>query len=1090
MSQPGYYRYATIAADAIVFVCEDDLWTVPRGGGVARRLTASSGEVSTPRLSPDGSLVAFVGRDEGNPEVYVMPSAGGVPRRLTFLGSDACSVSGWSPDGESILFASDAAWPFAKETRGYRISKDGGAPEALELGHLRTMSQHSDGRFVLGRNNDDPARWKRYKGGTAGDLWVDREGNGTFSRLITLNGNPCWPMWIGDRIAFLSDHEGIGNIYSVLPDGSDLRRHSNETDYFARFPSTDGTSIVYTAGAEICLLDPANDSVTRVAVDAVSPAAQTARRFVDVGEGLEHFALGPDGTTLALVSRGRPFTMPLWEEAVTGHGAGSSVRYRWAEWLHDGTRFVCVSDGSGAERLEIHATTGDDAPQNVTEEDIGRVTELAASPTADIVAVANHRHELLLVDLNDKRVRIIDSGTASRMHDLTFSPDGRWLAYCCAPSMGSGGTANPDTAILRIAKVKSGAVHDVTPLLRVDRSPAWDPEGKYLYFISTRDFNPVYDALQFDLSFPQASRPFVVTLRADVPSPFVPKPSPLHRDKHREDEDDYKREFKPVRIDIDFEGIGGRILGFPVEEGQYGQIVAAKGRALFTQFQLRGIKPQGNNWDDEDETGTLVAYDFEQQRAAAVAHDVAEIRLGGDYRTLVYTSHEKMRAIEASVDLPENGEDENKSTQDQPGRRTGWLDLTRASVLVEPREEWAQMYDEAWRVEAEQFWDASMSGVDWNLVHDRYAKLLPLVRTRAELSDVIWEMFGELGTSHAYEIGGDHRRPPQYRRGFLGADLSWDEKAGGYRIQHIYRGDSWNREIDSPLAEPGLDVHEGDVITAIGGRAVNPKLSADELLVDTAGRDVALTVTGKKGRRRIIVHALRDERMLRYRAWVEGNRKFVHAQTDGRVGYLHIPDMGPWGFSEFHRGFLSEFNRDALIVDVRYNRGGHVSPLLLEKLVRKRIGYDVSRFGPPLPYPPESVAGPMVALTNQFAGSDGDIFSHAFKLYKLGPLVGKRTWGGVIGINPYHRLVDGTVTTVPEFSMWFVDVGWKVENYGTDPDYDIDIAPQDERAGVDPQMQKALELIAQARATATNGKPHFDARPSLALPGTLVTAKN
>ena len=283
MSQPGYYRYATIAADAIVFVCEDDLWTVPRGGGVARRLTASSGEVSTPRLSPDGSLVAFVGRDEGNPEVYVMPSGGGVPRRLTFLGSDACSISGWSPDGEHVLFASDAAWPFAKETRGYRISKDGGAPESLELGHLRTMSQHPDGRFVLGRNSDDPARWKRYKGGTAGDLWVDRDGNGTFSRLITLNGNPCWPMWIGERIAFLSDHEGIGNIYSVLPDGSDLRRHSNEADYFARFPSTDGTSIVYTAGAEICLLDPANDSVTRVAIDAVSPAAQTARRFVDVG---------------------------------------------------------------------------------------------------------------------------------------------------------------------------------------------------------------------------------------------------------------------------------------------------------------------------------------------------------------------------------------------------------------------------------------------------------------------------------------------------------------------------------------------------------------------------------------------------------------------------------------------------------------------------------------------------------------------------------------------------------------------------------------------------------------------------------------
>jgi tricorn protease len=383
-----------------------------------------------------------------------------------------------------------------------------------------------------------------------------------------------------------------------------------------------------------------------------------------------------------------------------------------------------------------------------------------------------------------------------------------------------------------------------------------------------------------------------------------------------------------------------------------------------------------------------------------------------------------------------------------------------------------------------------MSGVDWNLVRERYAKLLPLIRTRSELSDLMWEMLGELGTSHAYEIGGDHRRPPQYRRGFLGADYAWDASAGGYTITKIYRGDSWNREIDSPLAEPGLDVREGDTIVAVGGRSLSAEHDPDQMLVNAADREVQLTIAGRKrGRRRVIVRALRDERMLRYRAWVEANRAYVHGRTDGRVGYLHIPDMGPWGFSEFHRGYLSEFNRDALIVDVRYNRGGHVSPLLLEKLARKRVGYDIPRWGPPMPYPPESVGGPMVALTNQFAGSDGDIFSHCFKLYGLGPLIGKRTWGGVIGINPYHRLVDGTITTQPEFSFWFVDVGWSVENYGTDPDYDIDIAPHDAKAGVDPQMEKALELVAQLKAASPNGKPRFDARPNLGIPGALTPAQ-
>jgi tricorn protease len=1090
MSLIGYYRYAAVSRDTVVFVCEDDLWNVSRAGGTARRLTAGSGEISTPRISPDGTTIAFVARDEGGPEVYTMPVGGGVPKRITFLGSDACTISGWTPDGAAILFCTDAGAPFARETHAYRVAADGGVPEPLRLGHARSLSQHADGRIVIGRNNDDPARWKRYKGGTAGDLWIDRDGTGTFGRLISLVGNPVWPMWVGERVFFLSDHEGVGNIYSVSPDGSDLRRHTHETEYFVRFPSTDGTTIAFTAGAAIYTLDPASDAVTRLDVETPSSAPQLARRFIEIGDHLEHFAPSPDGTSLALVSRGAPFTMPLWEEAVASHGAGSRVRYRAAEWLHDSKRFVCVSDEGGAEHLEVRDAAGESPARTVAAgADIGRVVELAASPAADVVALSNHRHELLIVDLESEKVRTIDTSPASHITNLAFSPDGRWLAYACAVQPDAVSSANADTSIIRVAKVKSGVVHDVTPLLRVDRSPAWDPEGKYLYFISTRDFNPVYDALQFDLSFPQASRPFLVTLRDDVANPFVPKPAPLHKDQKPEDDgdDDRKPSDKPPRIDIDFDGITGRILGFPVDEGDYEQIVAAKGRALFTQFPLRGIKPEGNAWADPDESATLIAYDFEQQRSAQLAAEVQKIRIAADHRTLVYESHDRMRAIDAAAELPDEPQDDPKAGSD-PSRRSGWLDLSRASVEISPQDEWRQMYDEAWRMQREQFWDETMSGIDWDLVHERYRKLLPLARTRTELSDLLWEMLGELGTSHAYEIGGDHRRPPQYRRGFLGADLAWNEDAGGYEIAKLYRGDSWNRDIDSPLAQPGLAIHEGDVVYAIGGRTLSTTVTPDELLVNAAGRDVALTVgSRKKDKRRVVVRALRDERMLRYRAWVDANRAFVHERTGGRVGYVHIPDMGPWGFSEFHRGYLSEFNRDALVVDVRYNRGGHVSPLLIEKLARKRVGWDVSRYGPPTPYPPESVAGPIVALTNQFAGSDGDIFSHVFKLYKLGPLVGKRTWGGVIGINPYHRLVDGTITTQPEFSFWFVDVGWKVENYGTDPDVDIDIAPHDDRAGFDPQMHKALELLEAARAS-MNGKPHFDGRPRLALPTELASS--
>jgi len=1065
----GYYRTPHIHGDVLVFITEDDVWTATVAGGIARRLTSSAGECSLPRISPDGTQLAYVGRDEGHPEIWIMPAVGGPARRLTFLGAEALYLSGWSHDGSEIYFTSDAASPFVRETLAFGVPSAGGAVRKLELGHAMSIAIAANGATLIGRNAVDPARWKRYRGGTAGQLWVDARGDGTFARLgRDIAGNIVWPMWVAGRAFFLSDHEGIGNIYSCATDGSDLKRHTDEREYYARFPSTDGTRIVYACGAQIVLLDPRDGSVRRIDVQTPSNAPQIARRFVDAGDILEDYAPSPDGTSLGIVTRGRTYAMPLWEEAVTEYGADDGARRRSLVWLHDGKRVAYIDDSAGYERIAIEPADRSEPAAYLTGEGLGRITELAASPVDDTLAFANHRHELHVLAPHGEP-RLLDTSLGWRVTDLAFSPDGAYLAYTWSPAH--------ETAIIRIADLAAGTVHDATTALRMDRAPAWDPEGKYLYFISTRDFNPVYDALQFDLSFPQAMRPFVATLRKDVANPFVPKPAPIHRAKDDDrDEDDEKSE-KPAAIAIDFDGLPQRMLGFPVDEGHYEQIAGAKGRAVFSQFPVRGIHPLSR--DTEEHGGTLVAYDFEQQRSAIIAQDIDDFALGTDGRTLVYASHSKLRVIDASIELPEDEEEAKSPTE--MNRRSGWLDLDRISVPVEPRSEWRQMYAEAWRLQRENFWDESMSGVDWDAVFARYAALLARLRTRTELSDLIWEMQGELGTSHAYEIGGDFRIPPQYKRGFLGADYDWDEAAKGYRISRIYRGDSWDRDLDSPLAEPGIDIRAGDVIVAIGGRNLTHDIPPGAMLVNQAARDVTLTIERDGERSRVLVRTLRDERQLRYRAWVEENRRIVHERTNGKVGYLHIPDMGPWGFAEFHRGYLSEFDRAGLIVDVRYNRGGHVSPLLLEKLARKRVGYDVSRYGPASPYPPESVTGPIVALTNQFAGSDGDIFSHCFKIYKLGPLVGMRTWGGVVGINPYHRLIDGTLTTQPEYSFWFTDVGWGVENYGTDPDIEVDIAPQDSRSGHDPQMEKALSLIADALEKHPPRKP-FEPRPQRGHP--------
>ncbi|HEY7994750.1 MAG TPA: PDZ domain-containing protein [Candidatus Eremiobacteraceae bacterium] len=1081
MKNAGYYRCPTINGDTIVFACEDDLWSVETTGGIARRLTAGRGDCIFPRFSPDGASIAFVGRDEWHPEVFVMPAGGGAARRLTFLGAEVSTVNGWTTDGKSVVFTTDARVPFLRNLAAYTVPADGGEAKSLDLGHVATIALARNGAIVIGRNNLDAARWKRYRGGTAGDLWIDAAGKGTFKRLISVNGNPSWPMFVADRVYFVSDHEGVGNIYSCTPDGSGLKRHTDHADYYVRFPSTDGSRIVYTAGSKIYVYDHAAQRESEVAVEAPSSTPQRARRFVDAAPNLEHFAPHPEGHSLALIARGQPYAMPNWEEGVTHLGTGSRIRYRMSEWLHDGERVVFVDDADGFERVRVVRADGSSDPDPITQTDIGRVIEMVASPVADVVALSNHRQELLLVDVTAKTIRTIDRSPHARIADLAFSPDGRWIAYSWE--------TNADSSIIRIADTSTGEIHDVTTPLRVDRSPAFDPDGKFLFFLSTRDFNPIYDALQFDLGFPHAMRPFLVTLTKDAGSPFVPKLKPVVKRRADEKKEEPQSTAPSAPVAIDFDGISTRVVGFPVEEGRYDRIAGLKGRAVFTSYPVRGSLE--SPWMDPEGSpeGSLIAYDFDEQTHFTIASDVVDFRVASDHRTVAYRSGKQLRVIDALDRSGDQGE--RRRAPRDPGRRTGWVDLGRINVEIDPVAEWAQMYDEAWRLQREQFWDERMTHVDWQLVHDRYGALLPRLRTRGELSDLIWEMQGELGTSHAYEMGGDYRTPPQYKRGFLGADLSWDPSAGGYRIDRILRGDSWDRTADSPLAEPGLGIAEGDVIVAVGGQPVSATRSPDELLVNSADTVVALTLAGgpDRAKRRVAVHTLKGERSLRYRAWVNANRDEVHRRTNGRVGYLHIPDMGPWGFAEFHRGYLSEFDRDALIVDVRFNRGGHVSSLLLEKLARKRVGYDVSRWGVPRPYPPESVRGPMVGLTNQFAGSDGDIFSHCFKLYKLGPLVGKRTWGGVIGIWPRHPLVDGTVTTQPEFSFWFTDVGWNVENYGTDPDYDVDIAPHDSHAGRDPQMDKALELALSALESNATVIPDFADRPSLPIPTSLPPRK-
>jgi tricorn protease len=1077
---PGYLRQPSLHGDTVVFVCEDDLWRASVDGGDAQRLTAGLSEPATPCLSPDGAWIAYTGRDEQHAEVWLMPAAGGGARRLTWLGSEL-AVRGWTPEGR-ILFCSNHGQPFFRNWHAYTLGLVDGVPDALPerlpLGQVNHLSFGPDGRRAIGRNTVDPARWKRYRGGTAGHLWVEDAAPDAassadlhgprFTRLSMLPGNLSCPMWVGARLYFVGDGQGVGNLYSCRPDGSDVQRHTDHTDYYVRHAATDGRRIVYQCGADLWLHEPAAARNRLLQMRVPGARTQAARRHaVPTVEQLQGVQVHPAGHSLALEVRGQIHTMALWEGAVRQH-ATAGARQRLGQWLADGQTLVSVSDASGEERVHSTGPLGTVVLPWGTET-LGHVSAMRAAPRGTALALANHRNELWVGDVDSGRLLRADRSEHGRIENPVWSPCGQWLAYTFA-------TSARHTAIKLCEVLPEGLGRQLLatqPEFR-DYGPAFDPSGRYLYFLSLRTFDPVYDSVQFELSFPRAARPYLIALQAGGPPPFDPMPKGMKSEDPRNAAESAAKPLPPLQP----EGLARRVAAFPVPEGRFGQIAGvAGGKVVWTALPIVGAHGRGGH---KESPGRLEVFDFATGEVKTLAAQADAFVLAADHQTLVVRTATQLRALDAS----RTPDDKQPPGDGRPTRQTGLIDVGRLRVAVDPPQEWAQMLREVWRLQRDHFWVADMSGVDWNAMLARYETLLPRVATRTELSDLIWELQGELGTSHAYEMGGDHRKPPAVALGHLGVALRPTD--AGWEITGTVQGDAWDAGADSPLNAVGVQAAVGERIVAVAGQPVTRAQPPHALLVHRAGTRVALTLAGPDGRQREVqVTALADETPARYREWVERNRAWVHEASGGRVGYFHLPDMMSAGFAEFHRYFGTECDRDGLIVDVRYNRGGHVSQLLLEKVARKRIAWNMQRWGQATCYPDEAPAGPVVALTNEHAGSDGDIFSHGFKLMGVGTLVGQRTWGGVIGIWPRHKLIDGTETTQPEYSFWFKDVGWAVENYGTDPQVEVANAPHDDAFNAperDRQLAVALDEALGAIGRQGVAGPAFGPRPHLAAP--------
>ncbi|MEU1510642.1 S41 family peptidase [Streptomyces sp. NPDC005811] len=1045
----AYFRHPHPHGELVAFAAEDDVWLAPLDGGRAWRVSADNVPVSAPRISPDGTTVAWTSTRDGAPEVHLAPVDGGPATRLTHWGSWQTRVRGWTPDGR-VLAVSTHDQATLRRSWARAVPVDGGPATTLPYGPVGAVAYGPHTVLLSAPMGREAAYWKRYRGGTAGKLWIDRDGSGEFVRLHQdLDGNLECPVWAGDRIAFLSDHEGTGALYSSLADGSDLRRHTALDGFYARQATGDGTRIAYASAGELWLLDDLDGAEPR-RLDIRLGGQRTDRRPHPVTAARWLGGAAPDHTARgsAVEVRGAVHWVTHRSGPARALAAQPGVRARLPRTFRtEGEEWVVwVTDAEGEDALEFAPATGavpGATPRRLAAGRLGRVLELAMAPDGGRAAVATHDGRLLLVERESGEVREVDRSADGEVSDLVFSPDSGWLAWSHP--------GPPPLAQLKLANVTDLSVTEATPLRFRDYAPAFTLDGKHLAFLSTRAFDPVYDEHVFDLAFPAGARPHLITLAATTPSPFGPQRHGRPFDAPDKDETPDSEGTPATRIDL--EGLADRIVPFPVEAGRYSSLAAAKDGVLWLRHPVRGVLGASRATpDDPDPRTELERYDLVQQRIEHLAADADGFEVSGDGKRLLLRTDGKLKVVPS----------DRRASGDEDSDTNITVDLGRIRQTVDPAAEWRQMYDETGRIMRDNFWLADLGGLDWDAVLDRYRPLLDRVATHDDLVDVLWEVHGELGTSHAYvSPRGGHGRGA--RQGLLGADLSRHDD-GSWRIDRVLPSETSDPDARSPLAAPGVAVRAGDAILAVAGHPVDPVTGPAPLLVGTAGKVVELTVSPAGGGepRHAVVVPIDDEEALRYHAWVADRRAYVHEVSGGRLGYLHVPDMQAPGWAQIHRDLRVEVAREGLVVDVRENRGGHTSQLVVEKLARRIVGWDVPRDARPFSYPLDAPRGPVVAVANEFSGSDGDIVNAAIKALGIGPVVGTRTWGGTIGIDSRYHLVDGTLVTQPKYAIWLEGYGWGVENHGVDPDVEVVCTPQDHAAGRDVQLDEAVSLALQA----------------------------
>jgi tricorn protease len=1043
-----YLRYPHVAGDLITFVAEDDVWLASlsqaAGGGGSRawRLTADRAPVLHPRLSPSATHIAWTSTRDGTRslgrtprEAYAVSVDGGPVRRLTYWGDRFATVRGWVSDDE-VLVLSRAGQHSSMKTWAFAVPLSG-PPRRLGYGPVGDVAVR-DGAVLAGSapNNQpaEPAQWKGYRGGAGGKIWYSPDGSHYTRIFADVGDNLVNPMFVGSRVVFLSDHEGTGALYSALPDGSDLRRHTDLGEYYARHATTDGQRVVYQRAGETWMLESLEAQPARLDIRLSGDHSGRAPYRVSAMSQLGSFTLDSTGRVLGAEVRGTVHWLPGGDEAARALLAKPGVRGRLPVVIPGVKEIACASDDGGEDGLDLIPADGS-AARRVGHGEFGRILELAVAPDGRLAAVACADGRLLTVALDGEPVITeIARSTNAEVAGLAFSPDSALLAWS------QPWRPERRASQIRLARLADGTVTDVTPPRFDDTSPAFTLDGRYLAFLSNRTFDPAYDGYYFDLGFLPGVRPYLVTLRAATPSPFAPGLN----GRPAEPEGPGSPDAGPAPAGLDVAGLAGRIVPFPVAAGCYDKLRAVKDGVAWLERSLAGDLGEAGVGAAEESPTRLVRYDLAERERSVEVGVLDDYAVSADGTRLAYQTGELLA-------IKPTGEPDEEAVS---------VDLDRIRVTVEPPAEWRQMYHEAWRLMRDNFWRADMAGVDWAAMASRYQPLLDRIGSADDLHDVLWELQGEMRSSHtglSPAVGGAQA----LAQGLLGADI---ESAGDgtWRIARILPGESSVIGARSPLAAPGVAATPGDLIVAVGGQPVDPDLGPSVLLVGKAGQPVELTLRRGGADYRTVVVPLASEHAVRYYDLVARQRAAVREASGGRLGYLHIPDMMAAGWAEFHRDMYSEFGQDGLIVDLRDAQGGDGSVLVAEKLARRITGWVVSRYEEPASYPADAPRGPIVAITDGYAMSGGDIVIQALKSYRIATVVGTRTWGGVRGVDLKYRLVDGTMVAQPKYAYWFAGAGWAVENHGVDPDVEVAIAPHEWAAGRDPQLETAVRLALQA----------------------------